>query len=89
MTQQKKSATGRTLVACLNTTLFLFMGSIAWFVIFLAFRTWFTAPPPFMPVIIFALLGGAMSFVLEVDFALKIFAATWKAIGKIVSWFSA
>lgn len=88
MTRPKKPATGRTLIACLNTTLFLVTGSIAWFVIFLAFRTELTATPPFMPVIIFALIGGAMSFVLDLDIALRVFTATWKIIGKIASWFS-
>jgi hypothetical protein len=88
MKGRKKPTSGRTFIALLNTVLFFVTGSIAWFIVFLAFRTWFAAPPPFMPVVIVALVGGAMSFVLDVDIVARIFAAIWKVIGKLAYWFS-
>lgn len=70
----------------MNTLLAFATGVVVWLLVFIIFSKFHLyAPPPFVPVIIFALIMGAISFVLDIDFILDFFEKLWRVIGQIVS----
>ena len=83
--RSRKRAGDRALIALANALLAFATGCIVWLLLFQVLSGMLNSAPPFMPVIFFALLMGVLSFVLEIDFILRIFSRIWRLLGQLFS----
>jgi uncharacterized YccA/Bax inhibitor family protein len=75
----------RAFIAAMNALVAFATACVVWLLLFQVFSSMLSSPPPFMPVIVFALLMGALSFVLDFDFILRIFGRLWKLLVQVFS----
>lgn len=76
---------GRALIAAANALLVFVTGCAIWLLLFRTLFATASTPPPFLPVIIFTALMGALSFVLEIDVVPRIFFRIWKLLVRLFS----
>jgi hypothetical protein len=82
---QPRKPGSRALIALANALLAFATAAVVWLVLFQVFSGMVSSTPPFMPVIIFAALLGALSFVLDIDLILHFFARLWRLLGQLLS----